>query len=231
MIGAGVVVVAILIAPYITPKADDAGLEISKQKYHVRLRELDQNLHCNRQHKRKHFVSFNAEKIQNDSKKEIRNSENDYYKMKYSDDIREKNIVEREEDRDEVFHVSEKTKSRKRNKNDCDEDLRKREKLLRAKEEYLAKKEEYLIRKEYELLKKKVKLEKIFKGKRKLDGIWYTDLHKHRENLRKIEEKADWLFERARNRNRHRDKAQWYFQWMFGREEGRFRRPLRTHNA
>lgn len=284
MIGAGVVVVAILIAPYITPKVDndisidDVGVDIPK-KYHTKSREV---FHCQREHKKRRLsVSFPpVAKIHNDSKQyrkhqefdvkrdEKKYLENDYH-VKYStyktDNIKHANSIEREED-DELLIVAQNKKSKKRNKNDdsfsCEHEFKSKEKKLKAKEEYLAKKEEYLVKKEYELLKIKVKLEKklnkyikseinenhnscnngkknkkqhkteqYLKKMNKSDGAWYTNFQKHRENLRKKQNTADWLFDRASDRAKRRDEARWYFHWMVGREEGRFRRPLKRQHA
>lgn len=271
LIGAGVVVVAILIAPYITPKVDsdtsidDVGVEMRKEY------PLKSNFHCGREHKkRRPNVSFFAmERIHNGSRKYSRRQafdvrggdnkkylENDY-QVKYStykaDDIKHANAIDREgDDDDDVLLVSHNKKSKKRNKENrgfnCADEIRSKEKKLKAKEEYLAKKEEYLIKKEYELLKKKMKLEKYnrksekknkflhkmehnIKRENKSDGTWYVHFHKHRDDVRKREHAADWLFDRASERARKRDEARWYFQWMVGREEGRFRRPLRRQHA
>lgn len=280
LIGAGVVVVAILIAPYITPKVDsdisidDVGMEMPK-KY-----PLKSNFHCEREHhkKRRPTVSFFAmERIHNGSRKYNRRQafdvrgrdnnkylENDYqvkYSINKADDIKHANAINREGNDDEdVLLVSHNKKSKKRNKVEnrpfnCADEIKSKEKKLKAKEEYLAKKEEYLIRKEYELLKKKMKLEKYnrkldfddsdykkrnkkfhkmehnLKRENKSDGTWYVHFQKHREDVRNKEHAADWLFDRASGRARKRDEARWYFQWMVGREEGRFRRPLRRQHA
>lgn len=290
LIGAGVVVVAILIAPYITPKAnsdiivDDVSVEIPK-KYHSKSREPNHNLHCQGEHKRKHLsVSFSAvDKLRNDSKKYSKYqqfkmqeddgskyTENDY-QVKYSaykiDDIKHANSIEREDNGEKVLYPQNK-RSKKRNKDDesssCEGEFKNKEKKLKAKEEYLAKKEEYLIKKEYELLRKKIKLERKiskyhrselgeneyiknhFKSKKykkqvkagrvvdketESDGEWYANIHKYRDETRKREHMSDWMFDRASDRAKRRDDARWYFQWMVGREEGRFRRPLRRQHA
>lgn len=121
-------------------------------------------------------------------------------------------------------------------------------KKLNAKDEYLSKKERYLIKKEYDILMKELELqEKLYdyynldtnkknfnkhrtsssnfeKGNNKnetKDGHWHARLHNGRDEIRKREHNAGWWFDRAAMRIRLRDKAQWYFQWMVGREETR----------
>lgn len=261
LIGAGVVVVAILIAPYITPKAsndisiNDVSVEMPR-KYHTNPREPTLNYHCKKEHKKKRLT---FEKTHNESKTygkrefdtRSRHFENDY-PVKYSAEIKHANSVEREGEDLEEFFIRHNKKSKKRNKHDlngCD-DFRSKQKKLKIKEEYLAKKEEYLIKKEYELLRTKIKLQKKLeklkhseknqryykieynvKTENQSDGEWYINFHKHREDVRKRDHMADWLFDRANDRSKRRDEARWYFHWMIGRQEGRFKRPLRRHHA
>lgn len=268
------VVVAILIAPYITPKAnndvsaDRLGMGIAK-KYSASPREQTAYFRCKRESKNKRLC---FEKTHNESKfsgkpREFGNRnknryfENDYFLKKSafeSDNIKHVNTIERETEREKVLFVGPNKKSKKRNKEDtsCGDKIRNKEKKLKIKEEYLAKKEEYLIKKEYELLEKRIKLQKklekfknseefnwkktnkkyyktgnYFNKINKSDGEWYTNFYKHREDARKKEHMADWLFDRASDRNKGRDEARWYFHWMFGRQEGRFRRPPRRQHA
>lgn len=267
-------VVAILIAPYITPKADsnisvdDVSVDMPK-KYHTRPKDLHANLHCQREHKKRRLtVSFpTADSNHNDSKKYnkrevfgIRSGDNkSYFENDYqvkhahkTDNIKHANAVEREDDEQEVLFVSQSKKSKKRNKDrglGCEHEVKSKEEKLKAKEEYLARKEEYLIKKEYELLQKKVKLEKKLskilsksdpkcvkhkksgRKENKSDGSWYLNFQKNREDSRKRERMADWLFERANDRTKRRDEARWYFHWMVGREQGRFRRPVKRQHA
>lgn len=56
------------------------------------------------------------------------------------------------------------------------------------------------------------------------DGYWQFRLHNGRDEIRKQEQKAEWWFDRATMRLKLRDRAHWYFHWMGGREETRFRR-------
>lgn len=263
-------VVAILIAPYITPQADsevvidDVSVQMPR-KYISSTREINSHFHCQKEHK-KRFSIARYEKAHNESKKNGKNWFNTRKgeDRRYSNhirssafktsDIKHANSVEREGEEEIVLVRQGNKKSKKRNKQDycCGEDITSKEKRLKAKEEYLAKKEEYLIMKEYELLRKKIKLEKKldkcskksddkskkrskkyykveYNGNRenRSDGEWYVNFHRHRENIRKREHMADWLFDRAYDRNKRRDEARWYFQWMIGRQEGRFKRPLR----
>lgn len=275
LIGAGVVVVAILIAPYITPQADsnevlidDVGVEMHK-KYITSARDVNTHFHCQREHK-KRFSVVRFEKTHNESKKhgkhrfDARNGNDRKYfdHVRHSafktDDIKHANSVGRDSEEEEMLFMRQNQKSKKRNKQNygCGDEIKSIEEKLKAKEEYLAKKEEYLIMKEYELLKKKVKLQKKLNKYKKSDGgnwkkknkkyykiehyisrenrsdgEWYINFHKHREDARRREHMTDWLFDRASDRNRRRDEAHWYFQWMIGRQEGRFKRPPRRQYA
>lgn len=267
LIGAGVVVVAILIAPYIAPPAadsdvlaDDVAAGIPK-KYYANSADVNARFYCKKKKPQFTLRYATAEKTHNESRKygkfytnkgeSKRHFENDY-RAKNSFKIKHANSVDRVREEDMIFvRENKKSKKRKQEKNcGCGSEIKSKEKVLKAKEEYLAKKEEYLIKKEYELSRKKIKLAKKCDGgewkkknkkyhkieqgsnkKNHSNGEWYVNFHVQRENARKREQMADWFFDRASGRNRIRDEARWYFEWMIGRQEGRYKKPPRRLNT
>lgn len=239
LIGAGIMVVAILITPYISSKSEN---ELNKSCFAESERETisisavlgsktdGSHFHCDKKHGR-FSKACEERKHGKHHKLKENNASNERSK-------RDRRVVKGNYNFD---YIQEKNKSREKQYaiqnscfKSCEDEIKKKIKKLNAKETFLTKKEGYLIKKEYDLKKMELEIQKRLgnlrhtardEGKKKVKYDFKKD-KKH--NLKNSTNNGFWQMNlhRAREELRKKEHAS---DWLFDRATYRSKQRDHAH--